>query len=74
MHFSLFLGPCTIVDTNDKNAGNIDNPKIELSVDGNVLQVLSDIQEVTEECTSTLIAKEVSSDESTESKIGKQRV
>ena len=52
-------------DSNQKNSIDKDIEKDGLKVDGNILQVLSDIQEVTEEFSSTLLVRDDGSSEST---------
>ena len=64
----IFLEPSAINDSNQKYAIDNDIEKDGLKVDGNVLQVLSDIQEVTEEFSSTLLVRD---DRSSESTIGR---
>ena len=63
--FIIFLDPSAMNDSNQKNAIDKDIEKDGLKVEGNVLQVLSDIQEVTEEFSSTLIVRDDGSSEST---------
>ena len=60
-----FLEPSVINDSNQKNSIDKDIEKDGLKVDGNILQVLSDIQEVTEEFSSTLLVRDDGSSEST---------
>ena len=55
-------------DSDQKNTINEDIQKECLKVEGNVLQVLSDIQEVTEEFSSTVLVRD---DRSSESTIGR---
>ena len=54
-----------INDSNQKNSIDKDIEKDGLKVEGNILQVLSDIQEVTEEFSSTLLVRDDGSSEST---------
>ena len=61
----LFLEPSAIIDSDQKNTTDKDTQNDCLKVEGNVLQVLSDIQEVTEEFSSTLLVRDDGSSEST---------
>ena len=70
MYQYFISGTFPIVDNDQENEIAKDDSDACLMEDKNLLRVLSDIQEVTEEASSTVVYKEGSSSDSTKSSIG----
>lgn len=71
---TFFSGKFPIIDNDQEDETAKDDSDACPMEDKNLLRVLSDIQEVTEETSSTVVPKEVSSSDSTKSSMGMIRL